>query len=481
MQDTPSPLTPKILAVDLDGTLLRSDMLYETFWAAFGQDWTTPLRAAGALASGGKASLKAGLADAAEIDVTTLPYDEEVLGYIKAWRDQGGEVWLVTASAQALADQIAEHLGVFAGAMGSDTEVNLKGAQKAEALERKWGRDGYAYMGDAAADLPIWAKARKSITVNASDRLRRQAEAVAAEAEHLSTHRIRAANVARALRPHQWLKNLLVFLPLLAAHQFGALALWQGVLAFVAFSLIASSVYVINDLLDLNADRAHARKKRRPFAAGEVPISWGTGMAAALVAGGAFISLFLSMNFMLVMVVYFATTMAYSLVLKRRAVIDICALAALYTLRILAGGAATGLALSPWLLAFSVFFFFSLAAVKRQAELQDGIARGKLMTVGRDYQAGDLPVVSMMAVSSGFVSVLVLFLYIQSSDVGALYSQPAFLGGACSVLLYWISRVVFLTHRGQMHDDPVVFAAKDRVTYVSIVLIFFLSVLAATL
>ena len=267
------------------------------------------------------------------------------------------------------------------------------------------------------------------------------------------------------------MKNALIFLPMLAAHQINGASLFASLLAFIAFSLVASSVYVLNDLLDLDADRAHPRKRLRPFAAGSIPIASGTWMAAGLLGLGAVIAAFLGPTFFAVMVGYYALTTGYSLYLKRRIVIDICVLAGLYTARIVAGGAATGIPLSVWLLAFSIFFFLSLAAVKRQAELVDNVKQGKLKASGRGYHVDDLPIISMISISAGYVAVLVMALYVNSPAVMQLYAHPQTLWGVCAILLYWITRAVMLAHRGAMHDDPVVYAAKDRLSQVCFLII----------
>ena len=457
------------LVVDLDGTLLRSDMLLESFWSAFGRDWRTPFVALAAL-SRGRAALKKTLADRANVDVTTLPYNSDVLDFVRAWRTSGGRVALVTASDQAFADSIADHIGLFDEVYGSNGQRNLKGSQKAAFLVETFGEGQYAYMGDAEADLTVWNQASRAITVNASVGLRRRVAHLKTPYEHLETNRPAVQSYLRALRPHQWLKNILIFLPMLAAHQFELMTVQQSLLAFLVFSLTASSVYVLNDLLDLRADRAHPRKCLRPFAAGTVPILHGAYMFSGLFALSVGLSLFLPLTFFFIMVAYFITTTAYSLIFKRLAVIDICLLAGLYTLRIAAGGAATGIPLSMWLLAFSIFFFFSLATVKRQAELVDGAALGKLNISGRGYRVEDLPVISIMAVASGYISILVMGLYISSPEVVVLYSYPLALWGICYVLLYWLSRMVILTQRGHMHDDPVVFAAGDRTSQICVLL-----------
>lgn len=438
-------------------------MLYESFWSAFGRNWRSPFHSAGALLHG-RASLKRYLADQADIDIATLPYDPEVVAYVKNWRAKGGKAALVTASDDGIARQIAAHLGIFDEVFGSDGVSNLKGEHKAEFLENRFGHGEFAYMGDSRADLAVWARANLAVAVNPSAGLEKQAEMAAPHVETLNTHSASFKCYLRALRPHQWMKNLLVFLPMLAAHQFTPQVLLLSVLAFISFSLVASSVYVLNDLLDLSADRAHPRKRLRPFASGAIPISSGSWMAAGLLLGGAVIASFVGMEFFLVMVAYYALTTGYSLYLKRQLVIDICVLAGLYTTRIVAGGAATGLELSVWLLAFSMFLFLSLAAVKRQAELVDFAARGKLSASGRGYHVDDLPIISMIAVSAGYVAVLVMALYVSSPAVVELYPYPQALWGVCAVLLFWISRTVMIAHRGNMNDDPVIYAAKDRVS-----------------
>lgn len=454
-----------ILVVDLDGTLLRSDMLYESLWSAMAHDWRCFFGTVQALKQG-RARLKRYLAQAAQIDIERLPYDEDVLEYVRAWRSAGKRTALVTATDQKLAEAVNAHLGLFDEVHGSDGTTNLKGSQKARFLEERFGSGTFAYMGDSHADLEVWKKSAKAITINAPTGLREAAEAAAPEAEHLQTRTTGLKPYIKALRPHQWLKNMLVFLPMLAAHQFTVLTFLQSLLAFIAFSLIASSVYVVNDLLDLSADRAHPRKRARPFAAGDIPIAHGTLMAAVPLLTGMLIALGLGANFLLVMITYFLLTSGYSLVFKRRSIIDICVLAGLYTIRIIAGGTATGIPLSIWLLAFSVFFFFSLATVKRQAELVSNIKQGKAKPSGRGYQVEDLMIVSMMAIASGYNSVLVMAFYLNSTAVQELYAQPVLLWGICVVLLYWLSRTIMLAHRGHMHDDPVVYAAKDRISLI---------------
>ena len=469
----------EILVVDLDGTLLRSDMLLESFWSAAGQDWRRMFVSVAALARG-RAAFKRHLAMASAVDVTTLPYDAGVIAFVETWRRSGGRTALVTASDHAQAEAVAAHLGIFDEVHGSDGQHNLKGERKSRFLEDRFGEGGFAYMGDASADLPVWARASRAITVNAPATLRRKAERVSQATEHLETINRSATPYIQAMRPHQWLKNVLVFLPMLAAHQLDAATMLLSLLAFACFSLIASGVYVLNDLLDLGADRAHPRKKDRPLASGGLPIAHGTCMAAALLVPGALVAALVGGDFLLVMTAYYLLTASYSLYLKRRIVIDICVLAGLYTARIVAGGVASSIPLSVWLLAFSVFFFLSLAAVKRQAELVDSAARGSRMANGRGYTIDDLPIIAMIAISAGYVAVLVMTLYVNSPAVMERYTLPEALWGVCAILLYWITRTVMVAHRGHMHDDPVVYAVKDQTSRLCLLAILGFVVAGAT-
>jgi 4-hydroxybenzoate polyprenyltransferase/phosphoserine phosphatase len=470
----------RVLVVDLDGTLIRSDILIESFWSALGRDWRSPFRSIVALLSG-RAALKQYLAQTATLDAAMLPFDATVVDYVKAWRKRGGKTALVTASDQTIAKRVADHLGLFDEVYGSDGRVNLKGAAKADFLSDHFGVDGYAYMGDATADLPVWQHAQKAITVNAAQTLRSRVEKIATNVEHLTTGSQTIGPYLASMRPHQWFKNVLVFLPMLVAHELNWHTLLPSFVAFIAFCLVASSVYVMNDLLDLPADRAHPRKRFRPFASGRVPITHGSWMALGLLVLGLMVAAPLGWTSVFVMVVYYAVSTAYSLFLKRRIVIDICILAGLYTLRIVAGGVATGIELSVWLLAFSIFFFFSLAAVKRQAELVDNAERGQINPAGRGYQISDLPIVSTIALGAGYVSVLVMALYVNSPAVQHLYPRPYAFWGICCVLLYWVTYVVMVTHRGGMHDDPVVFAAKDRNSRICVLIVVAFAILGAAL
>lgn len=455
-----------ILAVDLDGTLVRTDLMLEAWWSLVARDVPGALRALARLPRG-RAAFKAALADRASVDVAGLPYRQSVLRMIRDRRAGGGRVALVTASDARMAEAVAAHLGCIDEVYGSNAGENLKGEAKAAFLAGRFGARGFDYVGDATADIAVWRRARRAITVDAPPALRRAAAEAAAEgAEHLDDGPATGAPPwLTAIRPHQWVKNLLVFLPVAAAHSVAPGDWAAAALAFICFSLVASGVYLLNDLLDLAADRAHARTRLRPLASGALPLAAGSVLAPALAALGLLLALlFAPPAFAGALAGYLALTTAYSLYLKRRLVIDICVLAGLYTIRVFAGAAAAGLTLSPWLLVFSIFLFLSLAAVKRQAELVQDLADGREKVAGRAYVTSDLPVVAGMALASGYVAALVVALYVNAPGVAELYAQPLLLWGFCPILVYWISRTVMVAHRGGMQGDPVVYALRDRVS-----------------
>ena len=463
----------KILVVDLDGTLLRSDMLFESFWSAFGNNWRVLFSSLPAMARG-RASLKHHLARAALIDAAALPYDDRVLAYIERWREDGGQAVLVTGSDQKFADQISSHLGIFDEAHGSDGERNLTSELKAEFVVQRYGEEKFAYIGDAVADLPVWNRAAKAITVNARASLRLKAENACAACEHLVTQVRPKVAYLKALRPHQWLKNTLVSVPMLAAHQLTGNTLFSAAAAFICFSLVASGIYIFNDLVDLSADRTHPHKRYRPFAAGDIPLFHGTWMGIGLLASGVSLSALMGSTFLLLILGYLVFTISYTLHFKHHIVIDICVLAGLYAARVFAGGVATEIELSDWLLPFSASIFLSLAAVKRQAELVDITARGQLSAKGRGYHAGDLPIISMVAIGAGYMSVLLMALYVSSPAVAGLYDHPEALWGVSAVVLFWVTRLVLIAHRGSMHDDPIIFATRDNVSWVCLITILIL-------
>ncbi|CAA9562190.1 MAG: Integral membrane protein [uncultured Truepera sp.] len=448
------------LCVDLDGTLIKTDLLFEMLLLLLK---TRPL----ALFQlplwlfKGKAHFKQELAARAHLDVTCLPYRAPLLSFLKDEQRAGRKLVLATAADARVARQVAAHLGIFSAVVASDGAVNCSGSRKLGALERECGPEGFVYVGDAPVDLQVWRHARGAILVGGGNRFVKQLNNV----ERTFEDDTRPWEALRAMRLHQWAKNVLIFVPLLLAHEVTDPArVAAALLAFLAFSLCASSVYVQNDLLDLEADRHHPRKRFRPFASGALPVKFGLLLAPALLALAVLAALPLSSTFLGVLGLYFVLTLSYSLYFKRKAILDVLLLAILYTVRIVAGGVAVGLVVSPWLLAFAMFFFLNLAYVKRFSELKD--LPGESFLRARGYTSDDLEGLADLGVASGYVSILVVALYINSPEVSELYRTPELLWLLCPLLVYWVSRVWLLARRGQMHDDPVIFALRDRVSYV---------------
>lgn len=448
------------LCVDLDGTLIHSDLLIESFlllikknplWLFVVPFWLL----------GGKARLKSEIAARVSLDGAALPYTRELLEHLHDQRRQGRALWLVTASDHRLAQAVADHVGLFVGVMASDGTTNLAGHRKADALAARFGARGFDYCGNASVDLAVWAQARKAVVVNADATLARAAAERCPVALHIAARPLDLRTWSKALRIHQWAKNLLVLVPVAAAHTL-VQGWWPAVLAFITFSLCASSVYLLNDLLDLAADRHHHSKCHRPLASGRMSLLLGLLAAPLLLVSAVVIAaLWLPTDFRLTLALYYALTLAYSLWLKRMVIVDVLMLASLYTLRLIAGAAATDVPLSFWLLMFSVFLFLSLAIVKRYAELDVTRKAGRTEARGRGYQTDDLDMLRSLGSASGYGSMLVLAMYLNSPDVARMYRHPQLVWLLVPLTLYWISRIWLQTHRGQMHDDPLVYALKD--------------------
>jgi 4-hydroxybenzoate polyprenyltransferase/phosphoserine phosphatase len=453
-----------VLCVDLDGTLVRTDLLLESLLLLIKRSPMFLLRALFWLMRG-KSVLKAEIAARVKVNPAALPYNKELLAWLRSERETGRELWLCTAANEALAHSVAKHVGIFDGVIASDSTVNLAGRNKAERLVALFGERAFDYCGNEWRDLHIWQHARGAIVVDGGTALERkvQAQTAVVQSFHSGGSRLRA--MVRALRPHQWAKNVLVFVPLVLAHRLtDPASLWGAVGAFLAFCLCASSVYVLNDLLDLESDRAHARKCKRPFASGDLSIVAGLALFPLLLGAGALLAAFQAPKFQLALATYYGVTVAYSFFLKRFLLLDAVALAGLYTLRIIGGAASAQVALSFWLLLFSVFLFLSLAFVKRYAELDALRRQQRLQALGRGYRVEDLAVLQSFGTGAGYLSVLVLALYINSPEVQPLYHRPKLIWMLCVLMLYWISRVWMTAHRGGMHDDPVIYALRDRVS-----------------
>ncbi|MDX1547198.1 MAG: UbiA family prenyltransferase [Rhodothermales bacterium] len=470
------------LVVDLDGTLLTTDTLWESCLLLLRRRPLDLLRFPAWLRHG-KAHFKRRIAERVVPEPDALPYNQEVLTFVQQAQAAGRPVVLATAADRRVAEPIAEHLGGFAHVVASDGATNVRGAAKLAAVQAiPAAAAGFDYIGDAPADQVLWEAAEGGYLVAPTLRLERRArERAHIEGVFAGTRSSAVSTWARALRLHQWVKNLLIGVPLLVGHRFGEVDLLLAVLlAFVAFGLCASGVYVLNDLVDLEADRRHARKRWRPFAQGSLPIQHGVAAIPLLVLSGLGLAFgLLPATFGGILLLYLAITTAYSFYLKRVLLVDVVVLAGLYAIRLFAGGVVAGIALSPWLLAFSIFIFFSLALMKRYAELVLMQRERTAEARGRGYRADDGDLLRSLGTASGLVAVLVLALYINSDQVVSMYSRPELLWLVGPPLLYWISRMWMVAHRGGMHDDPIVYTIKDRVSYLvggTIVLVIALSI-----
>ncbi|WP_119421721.1 UbiA family prenyltransferase [Desertibaculum subflavum] len=452
------------LCVDLDGTLVRTDTLFEMVAAAL-RDWRVLLMLPLWLLRG-RAVLKQEMAKRLPLDPAALPYETRLIDYLRRERARGRRVILATATDRRIAEAIAGHLGQFDEVLASDGVTNLKGPRKAAALVGRFGQGGFAYAGNDRPDLQVWQKAGGVLLVNADSATVRAARAIGPVELELPREARALKALVRACRPHQWMKNLLVFVPIVTAGAVGQLEDWLlAIAAFMAFSLIASGIYLLNDLSDLPADRAHPRKSRRPLASGALDIRLALLAAPVLLAVGGWVAW--STGILWVLAVYVVTSTGYSMRLKEFPLVDMFALATLYTLRLYAGGEATGHPVSNWLLAFSIFLFLGLAAVKRVAELQSQAARegGAKQLARRGYLVDDVQIVTMMGVAASFVASLVLALYVQNQWIAGRGGSSAELFWLLVPLaLFWQCRLWLATARGYMDDDPIVYAARDWVS-----------------
>lgn len=450
------------LAIDLDGTLIQTDSLIESLLVLFKQN-PLPACAIPIWLARGKACLKREVARRVTLDVSSLPYHMELLNYLRDQHHANRPLVLATGADAHIARQIAGYLQIFDQVMASDGQTNLSGAAKKDRLTAEFGNGGFDYVGNSRKDVSVWRAARHAMMVGSRPH--------AADARRRLTNldrvfKVEAADWRQWLRPlrlYQWLKNVLIFVPLLAAHQFYDIGLLTSAcLAFVSFGLCASSVYILNDLLDLADDRRHPRKRRRVFASGRLPLAAGLGMIPVLLALSIATALALPGAFLIVLGIYYALTLAYSLRLKRIVILDVIILAALFTVRMLAGSAAVAIWPTAWLLALSMFMFMSLALVKRYAELVTMRIEHGLSARARSYEASDAELLAAMGVASAFVAVLVLVLYITSGPAHLHYGRQQVIWLACPVLLFWLCYIWLTAHRGAMHDDPLVFALRDR-------------------
>ncbi len=450
------------LCVDLDGTLVRTDTLIESFLILVKQRPWNLLQIPAWLIRG-KANLKHEIARRVHLPVELLPFQNNFIDYLHLQKSTGRRLIMVTAADAQIANQVAHHLNIFNDVLASHDGINLRGSAKLKKLLTNYGDRGFDYAGNDRSDLIIWHHARKAIVVNASSRVQRVVQDTIDGSIVFGSQPALFLALVKAMRMHQWLKNLLVFVPLIMSHRFSEphLIKMAGI-AFLAFSLCAAGGYLVNDLLDLFADRGHTQKRLRPFAAGDLSLMTGVTTFSLLIAAAFALSLILPPFFIVLLTIYILCSLLYSMKLKTLPIVDVMLLSVLYTLRLIAGGAATSIQISFWLLAFAMFIFFSLAIVKRYSELVALSDSGKLEKIaGRGYRTNDLETLRILGCCSGYLAVLVMCLYINSEQVLILYRHPLMLWALCPLILYWISRVWLLAGRREMHEDPIVFALHD--------------------
>ena len=457
------------LVVDLDGTLVKTDLMVESLFALIKQNplyiFILPL-----WLLKGRAFLKRQISQRVSLDATILPYNRELLDHLRVERARGRWLVLATATDERMARQVADYLQLFDMIFASDGAINLSGQHKRDHLVAEFGQKGFDYAGNSRRDLVVWSSAHKAIVVSSTRRLSRTAARIAEIERVFFARKGWLKPYMRALRLHQWLKNLLVFIPLVMAHRFYEPELLaEAFLAFLAFGLCASGVYLVNDLVDLSADRHHPRKRQRPFAAGELSLLWGLTSIPLLLGLSLLVSLLLPLPFLGMLVIYYLLNLGYSFSLKRVALLDVIVLAGLYTMRIMAGSASVAIWPSAWLLAFSTFLFLSLALVKRYAELVTMGAETGVVHV-RGYQIIDKELLASFGSGSGYLAVLVLAIYISSGVAEIHYTRHQLIWLLCPLLLYWVSYVWLMAHRGAMHDDPLVFTIRDKVSRIVILL-----------
>lgn len=465
LQEPTQAVTTRPLCVDLDGTLVKSDTLVDSLLLLARTRPFSVLRVPFWLLRG-KAALKREVGSQITLDVVNLPYSTTVIKYLAEQKGASRKIFLTTGADYQLAARIADHLGFFEGVLASDGTSNRIGTSKLDLLRNRFGSDGFDYIGNGRVDFPLLEHAGEAMLANPARTLRNRlrSKGIEIRREFCDKPTFLRAAVA-AMRPHQWAKNVLLFAPLLLAHKFQLHLLGDAMIAFVCFCLCASFAYIVNDLLDIEADRRHPRKQQRPFASGNLSAIAGIVISllacTSALAGAWFL---LPFAFLMWLMLYLAGTLLYSLYLKRVVLADVILLSGLYTVRVLAGGAATHLSISPWLSALSVFLFLSLAMVKRFSELQNTVKSGSLLANGRGYLATDFEQLRIFGTASAYASVVVFTLYISGRDMTTLYLHPDRLWLITPLMLWWLSRVWLLASRGELHEDPVIFAVTDPVS-----------------
>jgi 4-hydroxybenzoate polyprenyltransferase len=463
------------LVVDLDGTLIKSDLIWESL-VSFVKYHSNRLLELPLWLLRGKAFFKSRLARLVAIAPITLPYDLVLLEHLKAQRAQGRRLTLATGSHKRYAKQIADHLGIFDTVLGSTSKLNLVGRNKAAVLNQKYGKGCFDYIGNSKVDTEVWLNSKTAWSVTKRPFTLRDSR----KTKWTGSLRVGwGVALLVALRPRQWLKNSIVFLPVLAAHNTSIPVLLNAIIALVVFSLCASSAYLLNDSLDASHDRVHATKKFRPIAAGDLPVPLAIGASIALVGASLTAAALIDLGLLAVLALYFVTTVLYSTYLKRLAIVDVVSLAILYSFRLLGGAAATDVVPSFWLLTFSFFIFLSLAMLKRYSELFNMRRLGDEKANGRGYRVVDQEAIGNMGIAAAFTAVLVFLLYFNSPNVLVMYSSPNILLAMTPALVFWLCRLWLLGFRGEVDEDPVLFVSTDRTSLVTMFICLSLLILAS--
>lgn len=465
--DRPAP-TPFI--VDLDNALTFTNIVAESFVVALVRAPLEALRSLGALLRGNGA-FEERLSAVGAVDATLLPYNRTVVEATRRAAAEGRPVYLLSARGERYARAVAAHLDLLAGWISWNDGATRPGESRIDRLVRQFGHEGFDYIGDDRGRLAIWRSVPHSGDPSATGEIVQPLTPAEPESGDIKRPRAGLKTWLRLIRVHQYAKNGLVLVPVLTGHAFALDQLTAAFMALVSFCLVASSVYIVNDIVDLEADRAHPTKRRRPIASGEIPILHGLMAVPVLLAAGIGVAAAVSMPFLLVLLGYLAVTTAYSFYLKRRLLIDVVALAGLYTLRVIAGSVATEVGMSEWLLGFSMFLFMSLALVKRYTELGTRESAGLPDPKNRNYRIADMPMLGSLAAASGFSAVVVFGLYLSSDAVRDSYSRPYVLWLACPILMYWVGRLLIMAQRRDIHDDPIVFALKDRISVLALIVL----------
>ncbi len=458
------------LIVDVDGTLIHTDLLYEAVLSLIRKNPLQFIRCL-LLLFKSKALFKEQIFQHTDLDFERLPYNQELLEFLKKEKYKGRNLMLATASPISAAQEISKVHPLFDEVFGTLNNINLKGANKRNILVSRFGRGNFDYIGNSNSDTVIFSVSRYSYLVNPGTSLTKKVQRVSFIKKIWQSKKATLKDYCKELRLYQWVKNILIFVPLLTSHSFysiNSIMLTSG--AFIAFGLLASSGYLINDIFDINSDRNHPKKFQRPVASGKISIPNAIFLSVFLFASGALIAVNISDTFFYTGISYYLISVSYSLFFKKLALYDVFLLACLYSIRVFAGSVAIQVSLSFWLFAFSAFIFLSLAFLKRYTEMITIGDQQTLKKQNRGYSYEDTSSLQIMGIISSFLAIIVFALYINSPDVMKLYANPSRLWFICFLLLFWISHIWLKTSRGKMTNDPIVFALKDTTSYIILIL-----------